>query len=238
MFILNTMANLISMCSRRSVDPFQTSYWTNISIDWFLQSWLKTGRLDINDSKLKLKIYITNRSITLDEKIGTPKKNKMMIPRRTQSTTNASKLLDCRQVTRIMCSIIFLPIKQDLSLYLRKKDTNIALTQCCKYENRYLETNITKRKNKRQKEYPCVWALVPYFLKQRFSLQSNLKCGFCYIRKEWNKRPRLRKIELQEYTKLINKYIAILNKKSNTTSKISNIEPVESMTELLEIIMI
>ena len=38
--------------------------------------------------------------------------------------------------------------------------------------------------------------------------------------------------------KLIIRYEAILNKKSNTVSKIRDIEPVELMAELLELLMI
>ncbi len=59
-----------------------------------------------------------------------------------------------------------------------------------------------------------------------------------YVKNEWDKRPRLMKAEPQEYMKLISSYEAILKRKSDAASKISNIEPVESMAELLEIIMI
>lgn len=38
--------------------------------------------------------------------------------------------------------------------------------------------------------------------------------------------------------KLISKYEAILNKKSDAASKISDIEPVESIAELLELVII
>lgn len=56
-----------------------------------------------------------------------------------------------------------------------------------------------------------------------------------YIKNKWDKRPRLKKAEPhQEYMKLISKYEAILNRKSDISSKISNIEPVELMVDLLE----
>lgn len=59
-----------------------------------------------------------------------------------------------------------------------------------------------------------------------------------YVNDKWNKRLRLKKTEPQKYMKLISQYEAILNKKSNATSNISNIEPVEFMAVLLELIMI
>lgn len=48
-----------------------------------------------------------------------------------------------------------------------------------------------------------------------------------YVKNEWNKRPRLKKAKPREYIKLISRYEAILNGKSNATSKISNMELVE-----------
>lgn len=56
--------------------------------------------------------------------------------------------------------------------------------------------------------------------------------------KKRDKYSRLRKVETKEYTELINRYKVILNKKSNIVSKISNMELVESIAELLEVIII
>ncbi len=44
--------------------------------------------------------------------------------------------------------------------------------------------------------------------------------------------------ELKEYMKLIRRYIVILNRKCNATNKISNMEPVESIAELLKLVII
>ena len=49
---------------------------------------------------------------------------------------------------------------------------------------------------------------------------------------------RLRKAEPQEYNKLISQYKTVFNRKTDTTSKMSNQKPVELMTELLEVIII
>lgn len=68
----------------------------------------------------------------------------------------------------------------------------------------------------------------------------DLDVGFAdlYIKNEWDKRPRLKMAEPQEYMKLISRYIVILNRKSDATSKISNMEPVESIAELLKLVII
>lgn len=49
---------------------------------------------------------------------------------------------------------------------------------------------------------------------------------------------QLRKADSQKYNKLITRYKAILNCKTNVVGKMSDQEPVESMAELLEMIMI
>ena len=59
-----------------------------------------------------------------------------------------------------------------------------------------------------------------------------------YIINKWNNSPRQKKVEPQEYIKPMYSYKAILNKKSNAASKISNIKSVELMAELLEVIII
>ncbi len=59
-----------------------------------------------------------------------------------------------------------------------------------------------------------------------------------YVKDEWDKRPRLKKAEPQEYMKLISRYEVILNRKSNATNKINDMEPIELIAKLLEMVMI
>lgn len=59
-----------------------------------------------------------------------------------------------------------------------------------------------------------------------------------YINNKWDKCPKSKKTEQQEYMKLISRYEAIPNRKRSAASKISNIETVESMTELPKLILI
>ncbi len=59
-----------------------------------------------------------------------------------------------------------------------------------------------------------------------------------YVKDEWDKHLRLKKAEPQEYMKLISRYKAILNRKSDADSKISDMKQMESMMELPEIVMI
>lgn len=68
-------------------------------------------------------------------------------------------------------------------------------------------------------------------------ISLGLGWGFAvfYVKNKWDKRPRLKNAKSQKYIKLITKYKAILNKKSDATSKISNIELVESIAELLNL---
>lgn len=54
-----------------------------------------------------------------------------------------------------------------------------------------------------------------------------------YIKNKWDKYPRLKKVALQEYMKLISRYEVILNWKCNIASKISDIKSIELMVELL-----
>lgn len=62
--------------------------------------------------------------------------------------------------------------------------------------------------------------------------------GVFYIKNKWDKCLRLKNAEPQEYIKLNSRYEAIPNRKSNAASKISDIEPVELMVELLELVII
>lgn len=51
-----------------------------------------------------------------------------------------------------MYFIIILLIKQSLVLYLEKRKKIFVLSQYCKiYKNKYLRTNITKKRNRKQK---------------------------------------------------------------------------------------
>lgn len=59
-----------------------------------------------------------------------------------------------------------------------------------------------------------------------------------YVKEKWDKYPRLKKKESQEYIKFISRYETILNRRSNTASKISNLESVGSIIDILEIIII
>lgn len=59
---------------------------------------------------------------------------------------------------RILYSIIFLSINQDLLLYLGKKDKGITSGQCCKiYKDKYLETNTIKRENEKKTNALIFW---------------------------------------------------------------------------------
>lgn len=59
-----------------------------------------------------------------------------------------------------------------------------------------------------------------------------------YVKNKWDKCLKLKKVKSQKYIKLISRYETILNWKSNTVSKISNIKLVELMAELIEVIII
>lgn len=59
-----------------------------------------------------------------------------------------------------------------------------------------------------------------------------------HVKNHWDKCPRLKKAEPQGYMKLISWYEAILNRKSDAVNKISDMEPVESMVEILELVII
>ena len=59
-----------------------------------------------------------------------------------------------------------------------------------------------------------------------------------YVKNRYDKRLRLKKAEPQEYMKLITRYEAILNRKSNAASKISDMKPVELIAKLPELVMI
>ena len=59
-----------------------------------------------------------------------------------------------------------------------------------------------------------------------------------YIKETWDMHTWLRKADPQEYNKLITRYEAVLNQRTDVVGKMSNQEPVESMAELLEMIMI
>ncbi len=71
-------------------------------------------------------------------------------------------------------------------------------------------------------------------------ISLGLRWGFAvfYVKDKWDKHLRLKKAEPQKYMKLISRYEAILNRKSNASSKISDIEPVELIVALLEMIII
>ncbi len=75
-----------------------------------------------------------------------------------------------------------------------------------------------------------LWSTSPQDLDEVFAV--------FYVKDKWDKHSRLKKAETQKYMKLISRYEAILNRKSNAASKISDMEPVESIAELLEIVMI
>lgn len=49
--------------------------------------------LNTNDRKLNFEVFIKHKTVTPDERIGTPKKKKMMTLRGIQLTTNASRYL-------------------------------------------------------------------------------------------------------------------------------------------------
>lgn len=59
-----------------------------------------------------------------------------------------------------------------------------------------------------------------------------------YVKNKRDKRPRRKKAEADEYLKLISWYEAILNRKSNAASKISNMKRIELIAKLLELIII
>lgn len=59
-----------------------------------------------------------------------------------------------------------------------------------------------------------------------------------YVKETWNMYARLRKADSQEYNKLITRYKAVLNRRTDFVGKMSDQKPGESMAELLEVIMI
>lgn len=94
----------------------------------------------------------------------------------------------------------------------------------------------------------CLGACTTYFKAKIWFISEtpwsksprDLDGGFVvlYIKNKWDKRPKLKKAESQKYMKLISRYKTILNRKSDATSKISDIEPIESIAKLLEIVII
>ena len=59
-----------------------------------------------------------------------------------------------------------------------------------------------------------------------------------YVKETWDMHAPLKKADSQEYNKLITWYEAVLNRKTDVIGKMSNQEPVKTMAELLEMIMI
>lgn len=176
----------------------------------------------------------------------------MMIPKRTQPTTNVSKNL-----------IIILPTsyKNNVLYYFSTHVTGLITMPkkkrqefCSKltaqdmwdqiFLNEYHKEKI--RETKRMSLYlnVCttyskakIW-FVSETLQFIFPKDLNEVFAIFYVKNKWDKRPRQKKAKPQEYIKLISKYKAILNRKSESTSKISSLEPVEQMAELLKLVMI
>ena len=59
-----------------------------------------------------------------------------------------------------------------------------------------------------------------------------------YVKETWDMHVQLRKAKPQKYNKLITRYKAVFNRRTDIVGKMSDQEPVELMVELLEMIMI
>lgn len=68
----------------------------------------------------------------------------------------------------------------------------------------------------------------PWFI---FSQDLDRVYAVFYVKNKWDKYSKLKKAKSQKYIKLISRYEAILNRKIDIISKISNIEPIELMME-------
>ncbi len=207
---------------------------------------------DTVDPKLNLKVYIEHRSAILDERIGMLEKKKIITLRGTQPTTDTPRYLIITLPTSYKNNILYYLSTHESGLITapgKKKQKFRSKLTAQDVWGQIFQDEYYEEKRREIKGMSLCWGARAAYSEAKIWFVSgtpwstsprDLDRVFAvfYVKNEWDKRPRLRKAEPQEYIKLISRYEAILNKKSDAVSKISNMEPVKSMAELLEIVMI
>lgn len=175
-----------------------------------------------------------------------------MIPRETQLTTNASRYLMIILPTSQKNNILYYFSTHKISFITipRKKKQKFGLKLtvqdmwCQIFQDKY------HKKKKRETKGMCLYlgACVAHSKAKIWFVSEILwfislwdfdrVFTVFYVKDEQNKRLKLKKTKSQEYMMFISRYKAILNKKSNAASKISNIKPVEVIAKLLKLVII
>lgn len=126
--------------------------------------------LNTNGPKLNLKVYIKYKSAILNKKIGISKGKKIIILKQIQPNTNLSRYLIITLSISYKNNVLyyFSTCEIDFIIMYRKKRREF----CSKLIIQDIWGNIStlRRKEKKQKEYLYISAIVLLILRQRFGL--------------------------------------------------------------------
>lgn len=208
--------------------------------------------LDTDNLRLNLKVFIGHRSATTDEKIGIKQGKEIMTPKGTKPSSDSSRFLIITSPTSYDNNVLYFLSTHESSFVSvpgkKRKEFRSQSIEGDVWGQIFRDEYHEEKRRETKGMSLCLqartahadakiwfisgtpWSTSPRDLDGVFSV--------LYVKETWDMHARLRKADPQEYNKLITRYEAVLNRRTDVVGKMSDQEPVESMAELLEVIMI